>query len=511
MGFDLDEMVKSKEALRRKLADRPIAEKLRLAEELTERALAIRPDTSPSPSDAPWPIPSHWRWKKMADVATVVGGSTPATDHKEYFGGDIPWITPADLSKYTNKTISRGARNITRAGLDNSGARLLPAGTVLFSSRAPIGYVAIATNPVATNQGFKSFVLRDEVTPEFVYYYLQHARDLARSLASGTTFLEISGKKAEQIPIPVPPLDEQQHIVAEIEKQFTRLDAGVASLKRVQTALKRYRASMLKAACEGRLVPTEAELARKENRTYETGEQLLQRILKERRENWNGKGKYRELIAPDITKLPPAPEGWVWATISQLTSDSMIGLDRGRAQQSADSDVGVPYIKMNNVTMDGRVTFDKISYVPATPDERNRFVVREDDVLFNTRNSKELVGKVGLVRNPPLNAIYNNNLMRIRLSGGVLPAFLNLQMTSHEFRRRMELVKKATTNVAAVYAKDLFPLPIALPPFAEQTRIVSEVERRLSVIEEAEAVVNANCKRASRLRQSVLQKAFNGK
>src|SRR5882724_6759460 len=159
MGFDVNEMVKSKEALRRKLAERPIAEKLRLAEELSERALAIRPDDSPSPPDSPWPIPPHWQWKKMGDVATVIGGSTPPTDHNEYFGGDIPWITPADLSKYTEKTISRGARNITQAGLAHSGARVLPAGTVLFSSRAPVGYVAIASNPVSTNQGFRSFIL----------------------------------------------------------------------------------------------------------------------------------------------------------------------------------------------------------------------------------------------------------------------------------------------------------------------------------------------------------------
>src|SRR5260370_26429974 len=109
----------------------------------------------------PWSIPPHWRWAKMGDVAAIAGGGTPPTDRREYFGGDIPWITPADLSKYTEKTISHGARNITQAGLDNSGTRLLPARTVLFSSRAPIGYVAIAANPVATNQGFKSFILSD--------------------------------------------------------------------------------------------------------------------------------------------------------------------------------------------------------------------------------------------------------------------------------------------------------------------------------------------------------------
>jgi len=213
MSFDLKRTLDSKRALRRKLAERPLKEKLRMVEDLSERALATRPDTSVSPPDAPWAIPDHWRWSKLGDVATIVGGGTPSTDRADYFGGDIPWITPADLSKYTQKTISRGSRNITQAGLEKSGARLLPAETVLFSSRAPIGYVAIAANPVATNQGFKSFILREELRPDFVYYYLQQARDLARSLASGTTFLEISGKKAAQIPIPVAPLEEQQRIV----------------------------------------------------------------------------------------------------------------------------------------------------------------------------------------------------------------------------------------------------------------------------------------------------------
>ena len=130
-------------------------------------------------------------------------------------------------------------------------------------------------------------------------------------------------------PFALPPLDEQQRIVAEIEKQFTRLDAGVGSLKRVQTALKRYRASVLKAACEGRLVPTEAELALKENRSYETGEQLLQRILEERRKKWNGKGKYKEpSSAQNLVDLPQLPKGWTWTRLEQLSGSTFGGLTK---------------------------------------------------------------------------------------------------------------------------------------------------------------------------------------
>ena len=264
--------------------------------------------------------------------------------------------------------------------------------------------------------------------------------------------------QVRQLGIPFPPLPEQLRIVAEIEKQFTRLEAGVAASRRVQANLKHYRAAVLKAACEGKLVPTEAELTTKNTKTkptslsassaisavknpgYEAGEALLARILKEHRNEWDGKGGYKEAISPDVSNLPPVTEGWAWASIDPLAADTMIGLDRGRAQQSDDAASGLPYINMNNVTMDGRVHCDELVYVPASREEATRFAVRDGDILFNTRNSKELVGKVGLIRNPPAGAIYNNNLMRIRLAGGVSPAFLALQMCSHEFRRRMEMV-----------------------------------------------------------------------
>jgi type I restriction enzyme S subunit len=308
----------------------------------------------------------------------------------------------------------------------------------------------------------------------------------------------------------IPSLSEQQRIVAEIEKQFTRLEAGLQGLRRVEANLKRYRAAVLKAACEGKLVPNEVELAKAEGRAGETGAELLERILAERRKNWTGRGKYKEPTEPETTNLPPLPKGWTWATVEQLAKETMIGLDRGRSQQSKDPSSGVPYIKMNNVTMEGRVLYDEIVYVPADKEELYRFAVQDRDILFNTRNSKELVGKVGIVRNPPNSAIYNNNLMRIRLATDAMPEFLCFQMCSHDFRKRMELIKKATTNVAAVYAKDLLPLAIALPPLAEQQRIVAEIERRLSVIDELEAVVATNLQRATRLRQSILQRAFAG-
>jgi len=506
MGFDVNEMVKSKEALRRKLADRPIAEKLRLAEELSERALAIRPDDSPSPPDAPWPIPPRWQWKKMGDVATVIGGSTPPTDHNEYFGGDIPWITPADLSKYTEKTISRGARNITQAGLAHSGARVLPAGTVLFSSRAPVGYVAIASNPVSTNQGFKSFILNDEVRPDFVYYYLQRARDLARSLASGTTFLEISGKKAAQIPIPVPPLDEQQQIVAGIEKQFTRLDAGVASLKGMQIALKRYRASVLNAACEGRLVPTEAELARKENRSYETGEQLLQRILKERREKWNSKAKYKEPATPSTSELPRVPQGWTWANVGQL-----LHLDSGEAFKKRDySTDGLKLFQIANVGF-GKTLWKQRNFLPDSFREKYpELILRGGDIVIAlNRPIIDQKLKIAQLTEQDLPAILYQRVGRLAAVSSEIGRYF-FYVAQSEFilkhvRARLQGTDQPYLNTSLVPT-----IPVPLPPFAEQARIVAEVERRLSVIETLQATAATSFQRVTHLRQSILERAFSG-
>ena len=124
--------------------------------------------------------------------------------------------------------------------------------------------------------------------------------------------------------LPLPPFPEQRRIVAEIEKQFTRLDAAVAALRRTRANLKRYRASVLHAACSGELVPTEAELARAEGREYEPADVLLERILAERRARWEAqekrRGKYQEPAAPDTSDLPTLPEGWVWVTLGQISA-----------------------------------------------------------------------------------------------------------------------------------------------------------------------------------------------
>ena len=189
----------------------------------------------------------------LSNFGKVVSGGTPKTKVAEYWGDDTSWISPADLSGYSDKYIHKGRKSITPFGLANSSAKLMPKGSVLFSSRAPIGYVAIAGNELCTNQGFKSLVPNEAVDSDFLYYYFKSIKQLAEKRASGTTFKELSGKVFSNLPLSLPPLPEQRAIVSKIEQLFSELDNGIANLTLAQEQLKVYRQAVLKKAFEGSL------------------------------------------------------------------------------------------------------------------------------------------------------------------------------------------------------------------------------------------------------------------
>ena len=158
---------------------------------------------------------SDWKRCTLANLGEIVGGATPSTKNESFYGGDIAWITPKDLSTFHGRFISRGERNITADGLKNSSARLLPPHSILFTSRAPIGYVAIAENEVCTNQGFKSIAPNDHTDYLFLYYLLVHNRDRIENMGSGTTFKEVSGSVMKQIEVFVPSDKAEQRAIAE--------------------------------------------------------------------------------------------------------------------------------------------------------------------------------------------------------------------------------------------------------------------------------------------------------
>lgn len=211
----MDEVSQLSKSLKKQLLQSSISGKL--VPQLDEEPEAKQ--IGQAPEEVPFEIPGKWKWGRLSDYGNIVGGGTPSTSVSNYWDGEISWITPADLGKIKSPWIDRGAKSITKLGLENSSAKKMPAGSIVYSSRAPIGRVAIAKNELCTSQGCKSFVPDPNlVDSKYAYYVLKALTPEIIARASGTTFKEISGKQFGKTLIPVPPLREQQRIVAKLDK-----------------------------------------------------------------------------------------------------------------------------------------------------------------------------------------------------------------------------------------------------------------------------------------------------
>ena len=348
----------------------------------------------------------------------------------------------------------------------------------------------------------------------FLAWFLQgdEYRNRTSQLAAGVNINNLRREHIEGIPIPLPPLAEQRRIVAEIGRHFTRLDASVTALKRAQANLKRFRASVLKAACEGKLVPTEAELARSEGRSYEPADRLLERILSERRDyQWareKRRGRYKETSSPDTSALSELPKGWVWATLSQI-SDLKGGATKGRRFRAGESLTEVPYLRVANVQR-GYLDLSEIKTIEVTQEVADQLALVPGDILFTEGGDRDKLGRGWVWKGELDGCIHQNHIFRSRLLLSEMdPEFVSWWGNSFG-QTFFEQSGKQTTNLASINLSVLSSFPVPLPPLAEQRRIVAEVERRLSVIQKAEATVEANLTRAERLRQSILKQAFSG-
>ena len=175
--------------------------------------------------EIPFDIPNSWAWTRLGSVGTVFSGGTPSTRNNDYWNGNIPWITPADLTDYNDMYISSGRKNISELGLKESSACYIPAGSVIYSSRAPIGYIVISKNEITTNQGFKSIFPAIPEMNKYIYYVLKSLTPLIKKCASGTTFKEISASSFGNVLFPIPPIQEQKRIVEYISKANNQLDS----------------------------------------------------------------------------------------------------------------------------------------------------------------------------------------------------------------------------------------------------------------------------------------------
>ncbi len=448
-------------------------------------------------------LPARWQAVTLAEICEVIQGQSPPGETYNDRGEGLPFFQGKAEFGPISPTVVKWCSVPTKIAEPND---------VLISIRAPVGPTNLCPVRACIGRGLAAIRPLGGVPSRYVLYALRSSEPGLVSKATGSTFAAISGTDLRLHPLPLAPLPEQHRIVAEIEKQFTRLDAAVAALKRIQANLKRYRASVLKAACEGRLVPTEAELARREGRDYETGAQLLARILMERRTAWgkqatNGrKKKYVEPQGPDASDLAELPEGWIWASVEQL---GIVQLGRQRSPKNRSKDHPVQYLRAANVTENG-LDLSDLYDMEFSPDEQQRYRLRNGDlVLSEASGSADQVGKPAVWRDQLSNCCFQNTVIRLRpvldISDYLLVCFLSY------YTRGVFARAAGGVGINHLSAERFSRVSVPLPPIEEQHRIVVETQRCLSISAELGSGLDAGLKRAERLRQAILKRAFEGK
>ncbi|PRX08607.1 UNVERIFIED_ORG: type I restriction enzyme S subunit [Martelella mediterranea] len=479
-----------------------------------------------------WDIPTTWEWTVIKELGDVVSGGTPSTKVPEYWGGDVIWFAPSDLTGYKSKTITRGAKSLTDDGLANSSAKVMPAGSVMFSSRAPVGYVAINTLPAATNQGFKSIVPLSEIDGDFLYHYLKASKQLAEERATGTTFKELSGSAFGVLPVPVAPTNEQRRIVERIEAMFDEIDHGVENLKKAKATLGLYRQSLLKSAFEGRLT---ADWRARNADKLESPETLLARIRSERDAHyqaalddwqkaltdWRDNGEEGKkppkprrpkdfigsAIIPDGNSVE-VPSSWHVLPMFDLGQISG-GLTKNQKRNALP--IKAKYLRVANV-YSNRLDLDEIMEIGVTKDELDKTRLEEGDLLFVEGNgSIDQIGRVAVWDGSICDMSHQNHLIRFSPDGALASRFALYFMMSPRGRKLIEAQASSTSGLHTLSISKIEGLPIPICSVEEQAEITRILDERLSAADALEAEIDAGLTRAEALRQSILKQAFSGK
>jgi len=403
---------------------------------------------------------------------------------------DDLWFVPAEHVKRPEQFVQPGDILISTA-----------------NSYELVGKVALVsgTPRQATLGAFISLIRpRPGIEPKFLYHQLAWGRTQSRirETASTTTNISnVSSKKLAALELDVPPLDEQRRIVAELEKQLSRLDEAVANLKRVKASLKRYKSAVLKSAVEGQLAPNEAELARRTGGRVEFANDFLQRILADHRSRWEGRGRYKEPAAPRPEWQFPLPEGWVWATLGHLA----YSVKDGPHYSPKYSELGIPFISGGNVRPGG-IDFSTAKFIsPDVHAELSKRCKPDYGDLLYTKGGTTGVARVNTER-----CEFNVwvHVAVLKLCPNVNPFYVQHALNSEHCYRQAQQYTHGVGNQDLGLTRMVW-ITIPVPPRAEQDRIVAEVDRRLSIVSEIAAEVDANLKRANHMRQAIFASAFS--
>jgi type I restriction enzyme, S subunit len=485
-------------------------------------------ETGQQPVVALQELPPGWRWTTVGSVSSLVqyGSSSKTTEKPD----GIPVLRMGNI---VDGRVSTEKLKYLPTDHPEFPDLLLETGDVLFNrtnSSELVGKTAVYSgNPHPCS--FASYLIRvrltDSYEPKLLSYYLNSVFGrnwISSVLTQQVGQANVNGSKLKSLQIPVPPRAEQSRIVAEIEKQFTRLDAAVASLKRAQANLKRYRAAVIRAACEGRLVPTEAELARAQCRDYEPADRLLERVYQAHRVVSGANrqvGMSARGIQPASVRFRPdnafgpgnkhtpldlhqLPEGWTWASLESMSA-AVVDCPHSTPKWTESGPVCVRTTEF----LPGKLDLSGARHVSeSTYRERiGRLEPREGDILYSREGG--ILGIACMV--PPSTKVCLGQRMMLVRVHETIPAryvmwVLNSKLTLDRVRGLIGGSASPHLNVGDVKT---FPIPV--PPSAEARRIIDEVDRRLLVADRFEGAIAFDLARTIRLRQSILRLAFEGK
>jgi type I restriction enzyme S subunit len=449
----------------------------------------------------------QWPIKTIGEFCKTTSGSTPSKSNKDYHtDGTIPWLLSGEVNK---REITESKNFITELALENTSVKLFPPNTVLVAMYgATAGQVGILRFSSTTNQAICGILPNDKIIPEYLYYALENANSELVARASGSAQPNLSQQKIKAMSIPVPSLEEQQRIVSILDEAFANIGDSLAeSHSRSHSARELYD-SCTELAVNGKLVPQDP--------SEESGAQLLEQIIQQRENLWNLAEDEKMAVAPDRAKrgrykqakptarenLPEIPSNWTWASLEEL---SYFVVDyRGKTPPT--SETGIPIISAANV---------REGFVDLSP---LRFVSEETYTLWSVRGEPK-AGDVLITTEAPVGrtAIYPENakyLLTRRILGARLnercnPEYIRLCLSAGFTARRIAWHSHGAT-VPRILKPNLFSVPIPLPPFEEQNRIMQQIRVVSQGVNSVEEKCMVKIESLDELKLSILQEAFNG-
>ena len=394
-------------------------------------------------------IPGKWKWVQLRSVGKVIGGGTPKTNvPANWENGTILWFTPSDLGKVRGQYANTSARKITLVGLKNSAATMMPKDTVLFSSRAPIGHIALAPSDCCTNQGCKSFVANTSyISPLWAYWVLHTRTNDIISRASGTTFKEISAKGMSETWIPLPPIQEQHRIINRIQKLLSSIDSAEIAFTELQSLSETLRRQVLQLAIQGKLVP-----------------QL------------ESEPEVKQIGTTPIDMPFSIPSKWKWMSLSDVISE----ISDGSHNPPPNSGQGIPVLSAKNVN-NGIINTQAVTRWATQEQwliEDKKIHIEPGDVLLTIVGS---IGRTAVVPDDAPKFMLQRSVCVIKTKTFLYSEFLALMLTSPTLLEWM-MNRASGTAQKGIYLKTLKTMPLPIPPLLEQRRIVLKLKEIFSTM-----------------------------